>query len=271
MKPVETASVSESVELQDDSKDIRNISLVIPMCNEEEVLLPLFKRLLSVTWRLRRRWAIELVIVNDGSTDRTGQLLELYFHNFPGVAVKILHHEMNKGIGAAMATAFIAAQGDVVCTMDADCTYSPEQIESMIDFLESEEADIVTASPYHPAAARAKAKAARLLLSKAASSFYGFLAPKHLYCYTSFFRVYRRSWSKTSLFESDGFLAVTEILLNALSAGARVREYPIQLSTRVFGESKMHFIKSISNHLRLMSKMISLRLRPRRGLSGKTA
>ena len=254
------------VEQLQQNEPVKSVSLLIPMYNEHDVLVPLLKRIIPVLWKLRKRWRVQLIVVDDGSTDGTGAYVDKHFSKLLWTDVVIIHHEHNQGLGAAMASGFAAAEGDAVCTLDADCTYSPEKLEAMVDFLINEKADIVTASPYHPDARRPSARFGRILLSKAASSFYGWLAPAHLYCYTSFFRVYRRAWARTAFFESDGFLAVTEVLVNALYAGAKVREFPLCLGDRAFGQSKMHLLHSIENHLRLMTKMASLRFQFRRDL-----
>ncbi len=250
---------------------VKSLSLILPMYNEQDVVFPLVKRLIPVLWKLRRRWQIQLILVNDGSVDDTQALIEKHFSILPWAETVILEHESNRGLGAAMATGFAAATGDVVCTLDADCTYSPEKIEALIDCLEKTDCDIVTASPYHPAAQDPSASKWRVFLSRGASWMYMMLAPTPLYCYTSFFRVYRREWTDRRFFNAPDFLAVTEILLLAACAGARVEEFPLRLGLRAYGRSKMHLARSVCNHLRLMSRILIMRFQGRKGFREQSA
>jgi dolichol-phosphate mannosyltransferase len=125
----------------------------------------------------------------------------------------------------------------------------------LIALLLRSNADIVTASPYHPLAGPLEVPRWRLLLSKGASALYAAISPVKLYCYTSLFRAYRREWARREFLQSDGFLAVTEILVAAALRGAKIIEYPMSLSTRRYGQSKMKVARTTLAHLRLMSQV----------------
>lgn len=245
-----------------DRAPIQSVSIVIPLYNEEEAILQLRDRMIPIMNEMCRRWQVQLLLIDDGSTDRTYPLLEEHFHHVAGV--QILQHEVNQGIGAAMRTGFAAARGEVVCTMDSDCTYAPEAMIDMVEALYREQADIITASPYHPAVALEGGR--RIWLSKICSLLYTLLVPVNLYCYTSFFRAYRRRWARTELSVSGGFLAVTEILLAAAFCGAHIVEYPLKLTTRTKGRSKMRTFQTMVNHLGLMGRTVLLNLRLLLGL-----
>lgn len=244
---------------------VRSVSVVIPFYNEASSIAPLRKRLLPVIEALQTRWSVELILVEDGSTDDTFSLLVEYFDTVPGATTRILRHDCNRGIGGAMATGFGAATSDVVCTLDCDCTYAPEELSRMIDTLTASSADVVTGSPYHPYGKVENVRGWRLALSRTASHLYSRIVPVKLYCYTSFFRVYRREWARPALFESQGFLGVTEVLLSAAYGGARIVEYPVCLGTRTTGRSKMKVVRVILQHLRLLAKTARLNTRISRG------
>lgn len=233
---------------------LKSISFLIPCFNEEEAIGPLRKRLIPVINRLKNDYSVQMVLVDDGSTDDTYFRLIRIFAGLPFAKTVILRHMKNRGIGAAMRTGFEAVTGDIVCTLDSDCTYAPEKMPEMIDLLIRAKADIVTGSPYHPLGKVVNVTPNRLFLSKAASRMYSFIVPTKLYCYTSFFRVYRREWVRSDFFTSDGFLAVTEVLLSAANQGAKIVEFPICLGARVVGRSKMRVAKTTMDHLKLMSK-----------------
>lgn len=244
---------------------VRSVSVIIPFYNESSSIRPLLNRLLPVIDALRARWELELVLVEDGSADNTFDLLLEGFGRISGVATKILRHDCNQGISAAMATGFSAATGDVVCTLDSDCTYAPEELSGLIDALMVSRADVVTGSPYHPKGKVENVPAWRLALSRTASRMYSVIAPVKLYCYTSFFRAYRREWARPALFESKGFLGVTEVLLSAAYAGARIVEYPVRLGVRTTGHSKMKVARVVLQHLRLLARTAWLNIRISRG------
>lgn len=233
-----------------------SISVIIPCFNEEESLPTLRERLLPVLSALGQRFNVELVMVDDGSRDETLGMLRRDFSDIPGIRSQVISHEANRGISHAMATGFAAARGEIVCTLDSDCTYAPEELPRMIDLLVNSNADIVTGSPYHPEGHVEGVKGWRLLLSKGASWGYSFIVPARLHCYTSFFRAYRREWARPELFKSSGYLGVTEILVTASWRGAEIVEFPVTLRSRAHGQSKMRVARVLLSHLRLMRSLL---------------
>jgi len=236
------------------SREVKSVSIVIPCFNESESIDFLYERLVPVAKCLREKWEVQLVFIDDGSTDDTHERLTQRFTGLDSLEVLILQHEVNQGIGAAMRTGFVAATGDIICTADSDCTYDPEELPGLIGLLLEKDADIATGSPYHPLGTVENVGAKRLMLSRSASRLYALFAPAKLYCYTSFFRAYRRSWARSEYSSSNGFLAVTETLLSASYLGAKVVEYPVGLGTRAHGRSKMNTAKATLAHLSLVGK-----------------
>lgn len=245
-------------------KPIYSVSLVIPFYNEEESIDLLHERLIPVLGELQSGARVQLILVDDGSTDATFELLHERFGREGIGHCEILQHPANRGIAAAMRTGLRAATGEIICTMDCDCTYAPEELIGLIRLLRESHADIATGSPYHPAVLDAESSR-RLFLSRYCSTIYRILAPEKLYCYTSFFRAYRREWTRSDMFVSDGFLGVTEILLAAAYCGANIVEYPSRLGSRQFGRSKMRTLQVIREHLQLMTRTMLLNLRLKLG------
>jgi glycosyltransferase involved in cell wall biosynthesis len=88
---------------------------------------------------------LEIVVVNDCSTDGTTEILR----GLPEAAdLKILHHDVNQGKGAAIRTAQANVTGDAVVIQDADLEYSPEEFPDMFRLLEEDKADVVYGSRY---------------------------------------------------------------------------------------------------------------------------
>jgi dolichol-phosphate hexosyltransferase len=112
------------------------LSILIPVYNEFATLSTAIKEVLEVEYPCD----IEVVIVDDGSTDGTRDLYAS-FESDPRVSVHL--HEVNRGKGAAIRTAADVATGDYVIMCDADLEYSPSQIPSLLEPVLSGEAKVV--------------------------------------------------------------------------------------------------------------------------------
>jgi phenylacetate-CoA ligase len=119
-----------------------DLSVIVPCLNEEENVEELVERLARVfeNRRLRDRGGAELIIIDDGSTDSTwSEVLRLSSgHGF----VVPVRHPQNLGLAAAWRTGVDVARGRLVCVIDADLQYRPEDILALYDSLESSRADL---------------------------------------------------------------------------------------------------------------------------------
>jgi polysaccharide deacetylase family protein (PEP-CTERM system associated) len=224
------------------------VSIVVPLYNEEANINYFKQTITNLVQFLSRRYRIELVLVDDGSSDQTLARLRAAFGD--RADCKILAHDRNRGVAAAILTGIRGAGSDIVCSMDCDCSYDPHELASMIPLVES--ADLVTASPYHPDGEVHNVPNWRLFLSRNLSRLYSALLGQKLYTYTSCFRVYRKDALEGLALTHDGFLGVAELLVRAKLAGARIAEYPTTLESRLFGTSKMKVVKTVFGHLGLI-------------------
>lgn len=231
--------------------ELTRVSVVIPFFNEEEGIPSLAERLTRLDHQLSFAYELEYVLVDDGSLDNGMKIArKLLFARLPRVVYG--RHEHNRGLGAAIRTGFSLATGDIVVSLDSDCTYDPMDVPRLLDVLQEQKADIATGSPYHPDGGVENVVPWRLMLSKSASSLYRLVCPCKLHTYTSMMRAYRRPVIESVSFTSDGFAAVTEILLDASFRGYRIAEVPLVLHSRKTGVSKMKIARTIRMHLRLM-------------------
>ena len=237
----------------------QKLSIVIPCYNEEAGLSQLAQQLLPAIQKLSQKYHLEPIFVDDGSTDKTNELLHQHFSQMANV--KILKHEKNKNLGAALRTGFAQATGDLVAVLDSDCTYSPELIVTMVEMI-NQHTDIVTISPYHPQGKVNNVPSYRIFLSKSVSRLYRLLLRTPIYTYTAMVRIYKKEVIQNVKFEADNFLGVTELLVKAILQGYQVKELPAELNRRKFGVSKMKTIplKVMGNHLSLISKIIKHKL-----------
>jgi len=242
-----------------------NLSIIIPCYNESDNIANLRRQITPTVTSLAETRTVELILVDDGSQDGTWETLHQTFPDgepYPA-EVRFERHPTNLGLGAAIRTGFREARGDLVLTTDSDGTYRFETIPALLSTLTPEK-DLVTASPYHPQGSVDGVPPYRLLLSKGSSLLYRILLNWKIYTYTALFRVYRRKVVESVPFESNGYLAGTEILVNSLLMGFQVAEYPAVLHSRVVGVSKARLVRTIRAHLRFQSKLLlhQLGIRP---------
>lgn len=228
---------------------------MIPIFNEEDGIALLEEKLVKLQALLGAEFDVEFIFVDDGSSDQTVDRLERHFTPLP-LRFQIIEHDVNRGVGAAFRSGFAAARGLIVCTMDADCSYAPEGLLSLLTALRESGADIAIASPYHPQGGVEGIPFWRLALSRTCSGLYRRLSPLKLYTYTSIFRAYRAEVVHNTSFHANGFVSAAEILIAAGRSGYKVVEVPMILRARTVGRSKMKILRTIGSHLRLLARMV---------------
>lgn len=124
------------------------LSVVAPAHNERDNVEPLLREIEGVVapWAAARARAWECVIVDDGSTDGTGEALRRLQRERPWLrVVRMTRTPPGKGAGqsAAFHAGFRAARGELIATLDADLQNDPAEIPRLIDALEREHADLV--------------------------------------------------------------------------------------------------------------------------------
>jgi|AMFO01.1.fsa_nt_gi Glycosyltransferases involved in cell wall biogenesis len=229
------------------------VTVIVPCYNEEPGLDHLIERLDRLRTGPGARW--QVVFVDDGSTDQTFNLLVRAAATRPWI--EILRHDENRGLGAALRTAFAQCRTPIVCTIDSDCTYPPERLPELTGLVE-QGADIATASAWHPSSANAEGSAFRIRLSRLVSNIYKLLIGQDVYTFTCLFRAYRRECLDRIPFYSNGFAAVAEIMLRAMISGADVREVPMPLEQRRYGSSKLKIGDAVAAHLGLLTMTSAL-------------
>lgn len=225
-----------------------HVTLIVPCYNEIDGLPQLMRRLTAMQQSgVMAGW--EVLFINDGSQDGTKEALDAIVSGHDWT--RVVHHPMNKGLGAAVRTGFANASTAVVCTMDSDCTFAPETLPLMVRMLQ-EGADIVTASPWHPESRTGSVHPVRKVLSQGASWVYRKILSNDVHSFTPMHRAYRREVIKKVKFNSNGFAAIAEIIVRALFHGFRVKELPMPVDRRQFGVSKINIFQSVTSHLSLM-------------------
>jgi glycosyltransferase involved in cell wall biosynthesis len=202
------------------------LSVVIPLFNEEESLGPLVEKVLASVRPLGRRF--ELVLVDDGSSDGTASRLEELAAAIPELVAVLLRR--NYGQTAAMAAGFDASHGAVIVTLDGDLQNDPADIPLLLDRLE-QGYDLVSGWRHQ----RQDAALQRLLPSKIANRLIARVTGVRLHDYGCSLKAYRREVvADMNLYgELHRFLPAL-----AFIEGARITEVKVNHHARRFGQSK---------------------------------
>ena len=229
-----------------------SVSIVVPCYNEVESIPNLANHLVRTANELHW-YDVEFVFVDDGSTDDTFDVLSDHFSSWSNA--KIVQHGKNKGLMAAVMTGARIGRGEIICSIDSDCTYDPTTLISLLPHIE-EGVGMVTGSPYHPDGQVLNVPTWRIWISYSASWIYRKLMYNRIYCYTSSFRAYRKTAIEQMELENCGFVGTTEILWKLEQNGWQIKEVPSILSVRQFGQSKIRILSVTFDHLKMMARIL---------------
>ncbi|MEQ1897249.1 MAG: glycosyltransferase family 2 protein [Vicinamibacterales bacterium] len=203
------------------------LSVVMPVFNEVGTVEEVVRRVLRVPIR------IQLVVVDDGSTDGTRPVLEalqreLRFH--------LLLQTRNQGKGAALRRGFADVTGDIVVIQDADLEYSPEEYPQLIDLICQGRADVVYGSRFlgrHRAFLFAHYLGNRLL-TLVTNVLYNTMLTDMETCY----KAMRVEVVRSMTLRSDGFGIEPELTAKIFKRGYKVFEVPITYDGRGYEDGK---------------------------------
>ncbi len=124
-------------------EESHKISFIVPCYNEEKLVGELLDQLMRVAKNLP--YPFEIIVVNDGSTDKTQHMLDQYIHE---PSIHIIHHQQNKGKGASIRSGLDVHTGNIVIIQDSDHEYDPNDLPSLIAPLIENRADVVYGSRF---------------------------------------------------------------------------------------------------------------------------
>ena len=122
------------------------LSIIIPAYNEEATITSILDKVSSVD--LGSGMTMELVVVNDCSKDRTGDIVQDWKNMHPDITLSYHFHEVNKGKGAALHTGIAQAKGDLIIVQDADLEYDPREFTLLLKPILEGHADVVYGSRF---------------------------------------------------------------------------------------------------------------------------
>lgn len=207
--------------------DRPRVTVILPAYNEAAIIERNLRRVCDYMTTLEAGYDWDVVVVNDGSTDRTGELADAFARAEP--RVQVLHHFSNFNLGQALRYAFNACRGDYVVTLDTDLSYAPEHIGLLLEEIRRTRAKIVIASPYIRGGRTTSVPFVRLQASRQANRLLSFTAKERLATLTSMVRVYDRRFLSTLNLTETGIGINTEIIYKAQLLHAKIVEIPAHL------------------------------------------
>ena len=203
------------------------VSVIVPAYNEEAIITHSLQVLSDYMTSLEDLYRWEMVIVNDGSTDRTGELADAFAATRKNV--RVLHHHVNFRLGQALRYAFSGSRGDYVVVIDCDLSYAPEHIGRLLYTIQDTRARIVIASPYMAGGKTTNIPFMRRLASRWANRMLAFAAGGELSTVTGMVRVYDGRFLRTLNLKAMDTDINTEIIYKARVLRARIVEIPAHL------------------------------------------
>lgn len=206
------------------------ISVIVPAFNEEktieEVLIKTHLTLESL------QFPYEVIVVDDGSTDRTREIASKY-------KATVLSNGKNRGKGYALKRGFQNAQGDIIITIDADGSHSPEDIKTLLTPILNG-ADVVLGSRFKDGNGKNSTKKLHLFGNGMINLLIRILTKKHITDSQSGFRAYKRKILKEIQMSSEGYEVETELTVKTLKNGNILYEVPISSRKRKNGCSHLN-------------------------------
>lgn len=201
------------------------ITIFFPCYNEEQNVERVTKEALAVAGLISDDY--EIIIVNDGSKDRTAEIADSLANEYP--VVRVIHHEVNKGYGGALQTGFKNASKELVFYTDGDGQFKIEEITKLLPFIEN--FDIVSGyriSRRDPFIRKVNAFMWGALVNA--------LFKIRVSDVDSAFKLYRRKIFDEIILTAQGALIDTEVLAKAKAKGFTITEVGVNHYPRVAGE-----------------------------------
>jgi glycosyltransferase involved in cell wall biosynthesis len=216
------------------------LSVIIPALNEEESIGATIQRCLDARERIRQVGPvrdIQVIVVSDGSTDRTAEIASAFANREPSVSVIVF--EKNLGYGAAIKEGFARSEGDLVAFLDADGTCDPSFFGDLCSALRRADAAVALGSRMGPGTQMPRL---RRLGNTLYALLLGWLSGQAVSDTASGMRVIRRDVLSHLYPLPDGLHFTPAMSARAIMSDVRIVEIPMPYAERV-GESKLRVLR----------------------------
>jgi glycosyltransferase involved in cell wall biosynthesis len=229
------------------------LSVVIPVYNERQTVEELIRRVLGAPVH---GLDTEIIVVDDGSTDGTREILERLAPG-GGAGVAVFYQPANRGKGAALRRGFEEAHGDLVLIQDADFEYNPRDYPQLVEPILRGDADVVYGSRF--LASGPRGRLGQIIGNTALTITANLLTGLRLSDAYVGYKVFRREVLRSMTLNEDRFSFEAEITIKVARGRWRVREVPISYRPRTHEEGKKIHLRDAVHGL---WSLVRYRLRP---------
>ncbi len=247
VKPLEKQVHSEETKVRP------SVTILLPAYNEATIISKSLHILCDHMNAQSNTYDWDILIVNDGSKDNTGEIAEELAQMLPNVSV--YHNVVNQNLGGALRNGFKHAKGDYIVVLDIDLSFGPYNVEKLMEAAIDQKADIVIASPYMKGGKTTAIPFHRLLLSKVLNKIMRWTSGIDVHSFTGMARAYRKDFLNTLNLKTSTYSIMPEILQKAHILRGRIVEVPSNLDwtfQNEFGKnrtSSVQIYKGILNGL----------------------
>jgi len=213
------------------------VSIIIPVYNEERLIRETVDRVRRCNVSPHEK---EIIIVNDGSTDRTGETLAQF--SSPG-SIDIITLDRNHGKAYAIKAAIPRATGDIILIQDADLEYTPEEYPELIKPFSDPSVKVVYGSRFRNCRWPKKMKVANWLANKVFTFVTNQLYNARITDEGTAYKVFRRDILESVSIRGNGFEFCSEVTSKLLKRGIGIVEVPISYEARSRKEGKKPYFR----------------------------
>lgn len=228
------------------------ISIVVPAHNEEQNLPSLLEA--HDALRRQQKWDCEFVIVDDNSSDNTGKVADALAKKY--AKVKVLHRNLNPGMGNALKDGTKLASGSIIIWAMADKSDDPATFPKMVAMVDAGY-DMVFGSRYIKGGSRGDLAMHKALLSWGYSFTARLIAGIKVHDITNAFRCFKKEVFTSLKIESGDFAISPEFALKAHKAGYKLGEVPTVYADRKAGKTTFKILKMGSRYVSMFRFIFS--------------
>ncbi len=206
------------------------VSILIPAYNEEDTIERSLQGVLAVDFAPLER---EIIVIDDASTDRTRDIVSSF-----GSCVRLIPHERNLGKGAAIRTALVEADGEIIAIHDADLEYDPADLPALLAPIARGEADAVYGSRFLDGAVPMGMKPQNLLANKLLAVSANLLYHGHLTDEATCYKAVRADLLRGMNLRCERFEFCPEVTAKLLRRRNQIVEVPVRYKARSVAEGK---------------------------------
>ncbi len=204
---------------------MKSISVIFPAFNEQTNIVSTVEKARNILPTVTGMW--EIIVVNDGSDDKTGRICDSMARQYP--EVRVIHHASNRGYGTALKSGILAAQHELIFFSDSDGQFDLNELHQLVAWID--QYDIVVGY-------RAKRQDAfhRLINAWGWNILVRMLLGLRIRDIDCAFKIFRREVFESIQIRSVGAMVNTEILAQAKQFGMRIKEVKVSHYPRLFGQ-----------------------------------